>query len=85
MKKKYKIIKEKKQSCYAKIKECNEHLDNLRKECDHPEEFIETVDYQWAPGHITTNTKICGICGDTLPGQWAGEITWEQIESTNND
>ena len=66
MKQKYKNIQETKEFCYKKIKEANETLAEMREKCDHPEEYIEIVDYMWAPGHISSNTKMCGICGEVI-------------------
>ena len=72
MEQKYKIIKETKEFFFKQIKEAEEGLKELREKCDHPEKHIEVVDYMWAPGHISRDTKICGICGEVI----AGLIWW---------
>jgi len=66
MEQKYKIIKVTKEFCFQQIKEAEETLKELRERCDHPEEYIEIVNYMWAPGHIDPDTKMCGICGDVI-------------------
>lgn len=63
--KKHKDIKASVKKCYMKIKEADEFLKHLRKECSHPE--IESVNYAWAPGHIQEDTKVCAICGEVMP------------------
>ena len=80
MKQKYKNIKKTKEFCFDQIKEAEKTLKELREQCDHPEEYIESVNYMWASGHIQPDTKMCGICGDLIPleqNQW--------IVTTTND
>jgi len=66
METKYKIIKQTKEFFFEQIKTAEEGLKDLRKQCDHPEEHIEIVDYMWAPGHITHDQKLCGVCGEII-------------------
>jgi len=66
-KSKYELIEATKNFLYEKIRVANEELEELRKTCDHPLESIELVDYSWAPGHISPNTKVCRICGEVIP------------------
>ena len=64
---KHAIIKTGIESNYKKIKEANEELERLRKECDHPE--TKLVNYMWAPGHINPDTEVCSFCGEVIPGK----------------
>ena len=34
------------------------------KECKHPQ--TETVNYQWAVGHIMPDTEVCVVCGKVI-------------------
>lgn len=65
MEKYYEDIKERVNSCYARIKQATEELDNIRKkECMHPE--TELSNYEWSPGHVAQNVKVCSICGEVV-------------------
>ena len=68
-KSKYELIEATKNFLYEKIRVAQEQLEELRKTCDHPFESIEIIDYSWAPGHISPNTKACRICGEILPSE----------------
>ena len=65
---------------YARIRDANEWLTELRKECDHPETVL--VNYEWALGYIAENTTICSICGEVLPSgedvYWMSYLTPEE-------
>ena len=74
MEQKYKVIKASKELCFQQIKEAEETLKELREKCDHPKEHIEIVNYMWAPGHITPDTKMCGVCGDVIREQNQWEV-----------
>ena len=74
------IIKSRVNQCYAEIKEAEKLLEHLRKECDHSE--TKLVNYEWAPGHINPDTKICKICGEIIIKQigWINSISIEDGE-----
>jgi len=61
---KHKVIKVAVEKHYAAIKDANEWLTELRKRCGHP--IIEIVGYEWAPGHVDPNVKVCGVCGEKI-------------------
>lgn len=50
--------------CYDKIKEYEYRLSILRKKCTHPN--FEEVNYEFGPGRIIPQTKICSICGEVI-------------------
>ncbi len=52
------------EKCYKNIKENEEQLSILRKKCSHPD--TESVNYEFRPGRIVPQTRICKICGETI-------------------
>jgi hypothetical protein len=58
---KHKIVKEQVDMMYGLIRSGERALEILRTQCDHPQ--TKLCNYQWAPGHIYPNTKICSVCG----------------------
>ena len=48
------------QELYKIIKDANDELDLIRKNCPHNQ--VSKGDYMWAPGHIS-NGFICDDCG----------------------
>ena len=56
----HKLIKNQVDMMYDLIQTAEKALLVLRKQCNHP--YTEIVDYMWAPGHITPNTKVCKVC-----------------------
>ena len=66
MEEKYEIIKAKKENAYQRIKDAEKVLEQIREECDHPEEFHEKCTYSTRPGQYWDNTTICGLCGDVI-------------------
>jgi hypothetical protein len=72
MEQKYKIIKGTKEFCFKQIEEANKTLEELRNQCDHPEEYYEKVTYSTRPGQYWENTTICGICGEVIKWPYEG-------------
>lgn len=58
-------IKKKVEKAYKKIKKFEKKLVDLREKCKHPD--IKSVNFMWAPGHVSADTKVCAICGDVIP------------------
>jgi len=69
MDEKHEILKYKVEKAYQKIKDAQELLEEIRKECEHPETKLST--YSTGPGRYYDNTKVCSVCGDV--------IAWEDI------
>ena len=65
MNKKHAKIKDKVEKTYLKIQKAEQKLVKLRKKCKHPD--IKSVNFMWAPGHVSADTKVCAICGDVIP------------------
>ena len=62
---KHEALKRRVENCYKAIKAADEELKKIREtECEHPE--TELVDYQWAPGHIMSDTEVCVVCGEVM-------------------
>jgi len=57
-------IKIRVKNCQEKIKEQQEELKFLRDKCTHPN--FEEVNYEFGPGRIIPQTKICSICGEVI-------------------
>ncbi len=75
---KHKIIKQTKEFCFNKIKWCNESLDLIREECDHPE--TEMCTYQTRPGQRWLDTEVCSVCGEVI--KWPYEnVVQQEINS----
>jgi hypothetical protein len=66
MKQKYKNIKTSKEFCYKQIEEANKTLEEIREQCDHPEEYNEKCTYSPRVGQYWDNTIICSICGAVI-------------------
>lgn len=67
-------LKQRVEECYDIIKRANEELENIREsECKHP--YTEKVNYEWAPGHIMPDTKVCAVCGKVMNSYW-NNLEW---------
>jgi len=55
------IIKNKVHELYKQIEKANKDIEEIREGCKH--EKTKLVNYMWAPGHISPDTKVCAICG----------------------
>ena len=62
--------------CYKEIKDANEMLDALRKDCHHPE--TELCTYSTRPGQYWEGTEICSICGEVIKWPYEGNdvVVW---------
>jgi len=49
---------------HQKAVEAYKAIEALRGECDHPE--TEIVGYEWAPGHVDLDVKVCAVCGKKI-------------------
>ena len=84
MEQKYKNIQITKEFCYKQIKEAETTLEELRKSCDHPEEFHEIVTYSPRPGQYWEDTTICSICGEIVKCAVLDAIITEVTVSRND-
>lgn len=86
MDEKHMIIKSRVERCYQKIKDAEDLLQELRKQCQHPETELAT--YSPRPGQYFENTKMCSICGgvisfskESVVNNIDSKDTWESAES----
>ena len=66
MDEKHEILKAKVENAFERIKDANKVLEETRKECDHPSEYFEEVNYMTRPGQFWPGTIICGLCKEVI-------------------
>ena len=58
------IIYDEVRDIYKAIKDGDDRLDEIRKNCPHEE--TELVNYMWRVGSINPNTEVCKFCGEVI-------------------